>query len=125
METAKGISEWYVKKWACHLCELKWVCRFVLAFMRFQQLHIFIVSLDWMYPVLLLQLIDFGCGEGQILSLLTYPYDEYPITRLAGVDIDEEALNMARERCQPDELYINISPLTLDLYQGMCERSLT
>ncbi|CAG8643159.1 7249_t:CDS:2 [Paraglomus occultum] len=62
--------------------------------------------------------IDFGCGEGQILSLLTYPYDEYPITRLAGVDIDEEALNIARERCQPDELDINISPLTVDIYQG-------
>jgi hypothetical protein len=53
--------------------------------------------------------------------LLTYPYEEHPITRLAGVDIDEDALKVARERCQPDEFDINLSPLTVDFYQGMNE----
>ncbi|CAG8712031.1 12626_t:CDS:2, partial [Dentiscutata heterogama] len=37
--------------------------------------------------------VDFGCGEGSLLSFLVQPWEKSPpITRLAGVDICYETL---------------------------------
>ncbi|CAJ0883726.1 12229_t:CDS:2 [Entrophospora sp. SA101] len=64
---------------------------------------------------------DFGCGEGSLLSFLVQPDDETPITRLAGLDIDENILDAAIENCLPweqDIEFLRITPLTIDLYRG-------
>ncbi|CAG8733498.1 1454_t:CDS:2, partial [Acaulospora morrowiae] len=69
----------------------------------------------------LVGVFDYGCGEGLLLSFLIQPYEDYPITRLAGVDISQEIMEIAAKRCQPrdhEKEYLRLSPLTVDLYQG-------
>ncbi|CAG8489058.1 19205_t:CDS:2 [Rhizophagus irregularis] len=44
--------------------------------------------------------VDFGCGEGSLLSFLIQPFEESPITRLAGVDINREIAEQAVENCR-------------------------
>jgi hypothetical protein len=65
--------------------------------------------------------LDFGCGEGTLLSFLIQPFEESPITRLAGVDISREAIEQAKEICYPwdyDREFLRLTPLTIDIYQG-------
>ncbi|RIA86259.1 S-adenosyl-L-methionine-dependent methyltransferase [Glomus cerebriforme] len=65
--------------------------------------------------------VDFGCGEGSLLSFLVQPFEESPITRLAGVDISHDSLEQAIENCRPwdhDREFLRLTPLTIDIYQG-------
>ncbi|EXX74783.1 hypothetical protein RirG_047940 [Rhizophagus irregularis DAOM 197198w] len=65
--------------------------------------------------------VDFGCGEGSLLSFLIQPFEESPITRLAGVDINREIAEKAVENCRPwdhDVEFLRLTPLTVDIYQG-------
>lgn len=65
--------------------------------------------------------MDFGCGEGSLLSFLIQPFEESPITRLAGVDINREIAEQAVENCRPwdhDVEFLRLTPLTVDIYQG-------
>ncbi|GBC01298.1 hypothetical protein RclHR1_04130014 [Rhizophagus clarus] len=65
--------------------------------------------------------VDFGCGEGSLLSFLIQPFEESPITQLVGVDINREVVEQAVENCRPwdhDLEFLRLSPLTIDLYQG-------
>ncbi|KAF9084374.1 Small RNA 2'-O-methyltransferase [Mortierella sp. GBA35] len=71
--------------------------------------------------------IDFGCGEGALLSLLIWETTgDYPITRLAGVELREERLQLAAEACQPQdfelESNLRVNPLTIDLFQGSADQ---
>ncbi|KAJ8662484.1 hypothetical protein O0I10_001444 [Lichtheimia ornata] len=63
--------------------------------------------------------LDYGCGEGSVLSFLIPP--TLNITRLAGLDICMDSLKEAVERCQPwpaDYSQLREYPLTIDVYQG-------
>ncbi|CAG8615998.1 7748_t:CDS:2 [Ambispora leptoticha] len=65
--------------------------------------------------------LDFGCGEGALLSFLVPPSEEKPITRLAGLDLNLEILQHTLKICRPwqqDFEYLRLSPLTIDIYQG-------
>ena len=65
--------------------------------------------------------MDFGCGEGSLLSFLVQSFEESPITRLAGVDISREAVEQAVKTCRPwdyDREFLRLTPLTIDIYQG-------
>lgn len=66
-------------------------------------------------------MVDFGCGEGSLLSFLIQPSEESPITRLVGVDINREIAEQAIENCRPwdhDFEFLRLTPLTTDIYQG-------
>ncbi|KAF9898494.1 Small RNA 2'-O-methyltransferase, partial [Linnemannia zychae] len=67
--------------------------------------------------------IDFGCGEAALISLLICEnLGDYPITRLAGVELREERLQLALEACQPQDFELGsnlrVNELTIDLFQG-------
>ena len=67
------------------------------------------------------KVLDFGCGEGTLISFLIQPSEDSPITRLAGVDISREALELAIENCRPldyDFEFLRLTPLTVDIFQG-------
>ena len=69
-------------------------------------------------------MFDFGCGEGSLLCLLVQPFEEAPITRLAGADICHKTLINTVEECLPRESEcedesLRLTPLTIDLYQGV------
>ncbi|KAG0196936.1 Small RNA 2'-O-methyltransferase [Mortierella sp. NVP41] len=71
--------------------------------------------------------VDFGCGEAALLSLLIWETTgDYPITRLAGVELREERLQLAAEACQPQDFELGsnlrVNPLTIDLFQGSIDR---
>ncbi|KAG0195889.1 hypothetical protein BGX33_002393, partial [Mortierella sp. NVP41] len=71
--------------------------------------------------------IDFGCGEGALLSLLIWETTgDYPMTHLAGVELREERLQLAAEACQPQdfelESNLRVNPLTIDLFQGSADQ---
>ncbi|CAI2182006.1 4458_t:CDS:2 [Funneliformis geosporum] len=64
---------------------------------------------------------DFGCGEGALLSFLIQPFEDSPITQLAGVDISHETLTTTVKDCSPwdiDKQFLRLTPLTVDIYQG-------
>ncbi|KAF9976406.1 Small RNA 2'-O-methyltransferase, partial [Mortierella antarctica] len=67
--------------------------------------------------------IDFGCGEAALTSVLvSESMGDYPITRLAGVDISKDRLALAASDCQPQEFELGqnlrVNNLTIELYQG-------
>ncbi|KAF9410587.1 Small RNA 2'-O-methyltransferase [Entomortierella beljakovae] len=67
--------------------------------------------------------IDYGCGEGALTSFLIWEStSDYPITRLAGVDIKEDRLKIAEDTCQPQDFELGsnlrVNRLSIDLYQG-------
>ncbi|CAG8609202.1 6603_t:CDS:2 [Cetraspora pellucida] len=65
--------------------------------------------------------VDFGCGEGSLLSFLVQPWEKSPITHLAGVDISQETLKNTVDNCRPrkeDFDNLRLTPLTIDIYQG-------
>ncbi|KAG0195796.1 Small RNA 2'-O-methyltransferase, partial [Mortierella sp. GBA30] len=67
--------------------------------------------------------IDFGCGEAALTSvLISESIGEYPVTRLVGVDVNEDRLVLAANECQPQEFElgqnVRVNPLTIELYQG-------
>ncbi|RUS16635.1 hypothetical protein BC937DRAFT_90974 [Endogone sp. FLAS-F59071] len=71
--------------------------------------------------------IDFGCGEGNILSfLIPVTDDEAVITRLVGVDVSHDALKLAAMQCRPweqDYKKLREAPLSIDIYQGSVDRA--
>ncbi|KAJ9074534.1 hypothetical protein DSO57_1005557 [Entomophthora muscae] len=65
--------------------------------------------------------IDYGCGEGSVISFLITCNDEPPITRLAGLDISSEALSECKDRCKPNSNDFNNlreRPLKVELFRG-------
>ncbi|KAG0226929.1 hypothetical protein B0O80DRAFT_210929 [Mortierella sp. GBAus27b] len=67
--------------------------------------------------------IDFGCGEAALMSFLCWESTgDYPITRLAGVDMDETRLPIADDECQPREFElgsnVRVNELTVEIFQG-------
>ncbi|KAG0291797.1 Small RNA 2'-O-methyltransferase [Linnemannia gamsii] len=71
--------------------------------------------------------IDFGCGEAALMSLLVWETTgDYPITHLAGVELIEDRLQLAREACQPQDFELGsnlrVNKLTIDLYQGSVDQ---
>ncbi len=54
--------------------------------------------------------------------LVSESMGDYPITRLAGVDISNERLELAANDCQPQEFELGqnlrVNNLTIELYQG-------
>ncbi|KAJ1648487.1 hypothetical protein LPJ64_000184 [Coemansia asiatica] len=69
--------------------------------------------------------LEVGCGEGNILSFLTGPTsdDEYPITKLVGIDISADALQRAQAALEPtphDLRYPRIDNLRICLFLGDC-----
>ncbi|KAF9276315.1 Small RNA 2'-O-methyltransferase [Linnemannia elongata] len=71
--------------------------------------------------------IDFGCGEAALISLLIWESTgDYPITRLAGVELREDRLQLAREACQPQDFELGsnlrVNELTIDLFQGSVDQ---
>ncbi|KAI8822885.1 uncharacterized protein EV422DRAFT_585389, partial [Fimicolochytrium jonesii] len=62
--------------------------------------------------------LDMGCGEGSLLEILL---NEPAFTRLAGVDVDENVLEVATYNCAPtdyDRTYLRELPVEFDLYRG-------
>jgi 2-polyprenyl-3-methyl-5-hydroxy-6-metoxy-1,4-benzoquinol methylase len=74
------------------------------------------------------KLIDMGCSEGSLLELLL---NDTRYSDLAGIDCDEEALNIAKQNCSPmrnDFDFLRELPITLNLYKGnlvQCDERLT
>ncbi|KAI0219037.1 hypothetical protein L0F63_002638 [Massospora cicadina] len=69
--------------------------------------------------------IDYGCGEGSVISFLITCQDEPPITKLAGLDISSEALSQCKERCQPwpsDFQNLRERPIRVELFQGSVDK---
>ncbi|KAJ2762996.1 hypothetical protein IWQ56_002202 [Coemansia nantahalensis] len=67
--------------------------------------------------------LEVGCGEGNVLSFLACPSadDEWPVTRLVGVDIDADALAVAHERLLPtasDRRDLRVDELSVELLHG-------
>ncbi|KAF9116248.1 Small RNA 2'-O-methyltransferase [Mortierella sp. AM989] len=67
--------------------------------------------------------IDFGCGEAALLSFLIWETTgDYPITRLAGVDLLAERLEIAEDACQPQEFELGanlrVNELSIEIYRG-------
>ncbi|KAJ2080026.1 hypothetical protein H4R24_003360 [Coemansia sp. RSA 988] len=67
--------------------------------------------------------VEVGCGEGNVLGFLAScaDDDEHPITHLAGIDIDSNALTMAREQLQPtaaEQRDLRVDPLKVELFHG-------
>ena len=62
--------------------------------------------------------LDVGCGEGAFLEILA---NEAVFTKLAGMDVDESALDKAARRCWPtqmDRRCLRELPLEVDLFRG-------
>ncbi|KAJ2790953.1 hypothetical protein H4R20_006929, partial [Coemansia guatemalensis] len=67
--------------------------------------------------------VEVGCGEGNVLGFLASSADddEHPITRLVGIDIDSDALAIAREQLQPsaaEQRDLRVDPLRVELFHG-------
>ncbi|KAG0315840.1 Small RNA 2'-O-methyltransferase, partial [Dissophora globulifera] len=67
--------------------------------------------------------IDFGCGEGALLSFLVWEtLGEFPITRIAGVDMDASRLEIAAETSQPQHFELGpnlrVHELSIEIYHG-------
>ncbi|KAJ2481773.1 hypothetical protein IWW56_001487 [Coemansia sp. RSA 2131] len=67
--------------------------------------------------------LEVGCGEGNVVAFLVSPSpnDEHPITRLCGIDIKNDALDVAYERLQPnddDKRDLRVDPLNIQLFHG-------
>ncbi|KAI8325358.1 S-adenosyl-L-methionine-dependent methyltransferase [Martensiomyces pterosporus] len=78
---------------------------------------------DSLYEHRTRSVLEIGCGDGNILTFLAVPTDddEHPITRLYGIDIDEESLRAARERLEPtpqDTADLRVDELRVELYLG-------
>ncbi|CAO3566898.1 unnamed protein product [Mortierella alpina] len=72
--------------------------------------------------------IDFGCGEAALTSVLvSESMGDFPITRLAGVDISKDRLELAANDCQPQEFELGqnlrVNNLIIELYQGSVAES--
>lgn len=67
-------------------------------------------------------MLDYGCGEASVLSfLIPQSKDDVAIVKLAGLDICEQVLQQAVERCEPwDQDYIDlrVNPLTIEIFHG-------
>ncbi|KAI8646399.1 hypothetical protein BD408DRAFT_359697 [Parasitella parasitica] len=64
--------------------------------------------------------LDYGCGEASVLAFLISP-TENKLTKIAGIDIDHEALKEAVDRCLPyksDFQHLRLRPLVIDIFQG-------
>ncbi|KAI8140450.1 hypothetical protein BJV82DRAFT_218469 [Fennellomyces sp. T-0311] len=70
--------------------------------------------------------VDYGCGEGSVLSFLIPSSDDaVPITKLAGIDICPEVLDEAVECCRPwkdDYEKLREHPLTVDIFEGSVDQ---
>lgn len=69
------------------------------------------------------QVIDYGCGEAALTSILIgETWQDHQIRRIACVDIDLDCVTAAASECQPQEYDqgdgLRIHDLTIDLYQG-------
>ncbi|KAI9474516.1 hypothetical protein LPJ79_001759 [Coemansia sp. RSA 1821] len=69
------------------------------------------------------KVLDVGCGEGNMLAFLVAPgpNDEHPVEQLYGIDIDADALAVARDRLLPDEADrrdLRVDPLSVRLFHG-------
>ncbi|KAJ1984726.1 hypothetical protein H4R34_000488 [Dimargaris verticillata] len=76
---------------------------------------------DKVYQAGACKVLDLGCGEGSLLSFLISPHPDVVISHLYGMDIDREALGLARANCDvTDTDYRDLRPLplTIDLYHG-------
>ncbi|KAI8971095.1 P-loop containing nucleoside triphosphate hydrolase protein [Pilobolus umbonatus] len=67
-------------------------------------------------------ILDYGCGEGGVLSYLIPSFGNHKETvRLAGIDICKDVLEEAVESCKPWEMdykFKRDSPLIIDIYRG-------
>ncbi|KAG2210277.1 hypothetical protein INT47_003262, partial [Mucor saturninus] len=64
--------------------------------------------------------LDYGCGEAAVLSFLI-PESTFPIQKLAGIDICDQVLTEAIDRCTPwscDFSHLRTYPLSIDIYKG-------
>lgn len=64
------------------------------------------------------EVADFGCGEGSLLEVLL---NSCQFSRLIGVDIDIDALSIAKSNCKPrddDYKFLRELPLRLNLFHG-------
>jgi hypothetical protein len=65
--------------------------------------------------------LDYGCGEGALLSVLTQASCVDSIIQLIGLDQSSTALALCAKACEPwQEDYDNLreKPLNIYLYQG-------
>jgi hypothetical protein len=66
--------------------------------------------------------LDYGCGDGALLSVLTSPVGCVDsIERLAGLDICSETLDKCAKACEPwkmDFENLREKPLDIQLYKG-------
>lgn len=74
------------------------------------------------------QVIDFGCGEGALVSFLIWETQgDYPIKRLVGVDVDPGSLAQANEECQPQEFELGdnlrVNNLQIEFFQGSVSKA--
>ncbi|KAG0057413.1 Small RNA 2'-O-methyltransferase [Gryganskiella cystojenkinii] len=72
--------------------------------------------------------IDFGCGEGALVSFLIWESQgDYPIRRLVGVDLDPSELARANEDCQPQDFELGdklrVHSLEIEFFQGSVARA--
>ncbi|KAF9578902.1 hypothetical protein BGW38_005080, partial [Lunasporangiospora selenospora] len=69
-----------------------------------------------------LRVIDFGCGEGSLASVLVGEREEDPITHIIGVDVSTECLEMAADHCQPQDYDLDdglrLNQLGIDFFNG-------
>ncbi|KAJ3297313.1 Small RNA 2'-O-methyltransferase [Borealophlyctis nickersoniae] len=69
-------------------------------------------------PVKYEKVLDLGCGEGALLEILL---NDTTFTRVAGVDVDEDAIQLAEQNCQPndhDRRFLRETPVECKLFQG-------
>jgi 2-polyprenyl-3-methyl-5-hydroxy-6-metoxy-1,4-benzoquinol methylase len=72
--------------------------------------------------------LDYGCGEGSVLSFLIPPSatDDIHFTHLMGIDIDQRLLEEATlAACRPwvsDYEQLREAPLTVDIYAGSVDQ---
>jgi 2-polyprenyl-3-methyl-5-hydroxy-6-metoxy-1,4-benzoquinol methylase len=64
--------------------------------------------------------LDYGCGEAAVLSYLI-PENDHTITKMAGIDICDQVLVEAIDRCTPwktDFEQLRNHPLIIDIFKG-------
>ncbi|KAI9250085.1 hypothetical protein EDC94DRAFT_318715 [Helicostylum pulchrum] len=65
--------------------------------------------------------LDYGCGEAAVLSFLIPDNNDTCLVKMAGIDICDESLAEAVDRCTPwqtDHEQLRSNPLVLDIYKG-------
>ncbi|KAI9358204.1 hypothetical protein BD770DRAFT_86621 [Pilaira anomala] len=65
--------------------------------------------------------LDYGCGEAAVLSYLI-PDNDTLIVKMAGIDVCDESLLEAVDRCTPwqtDYEQLRNNPLVIDIYKGL------